>query len=131
MRDVAPFIGKPFADGGRGPDAFDCWGLVMAVRGHFGLATPEYHVSCFASLAINRLMAAPCAHGWRRCPSPDDLAVVVLRTSEEHPGLCTHAGVVVGDGCFIHTFAKSMSVLARLDNPVWANRIAGVYQWNG
>lgn len=37
------YIGKPWESGGRGPDRFDCWGLLWWVkRTHFGIEVPEY-----------------------------------------------------------------------------------------
>jgi cell wall-associated NlpC family hydrolase len=39
-RTVAAFIGRPFAYGARGPDAFDCWGLVLALRAALALPVP-------------------------------------------------------------------------------------------
>ncbi|WP_213761981.1 NlpC/P60 family protein [Caballeronia sp. dw_19] len=36
------YIGLPWVDGARGPDAFDCWGLLRWVEDkHFGLVLPE------------------------------------------------------------------------------------------
>ena len=31
------FFGRPYVDGARGPEAFDCWGLALAVRAELGL----------------------------------------------------------------------------------------------
>lgn len=36
-------IGKKFVSGGRGPDEFDCWGLLRWVYDkHWGISLPEY-----------------------------------------------------------------------------------------
>jgi len=39
-RLVDAFIGKPFVYGARGPEAFDCWGLVLALRAALALPVP-------------------------------------------------------------------------------------------
>jgi cell wall-associated NlpC family hydrolase len=37
------YIGRPWVPGGRGPAAFDCWGLLVHVyREHYGLTVPPY-----------------------------------------------------------------------------------------
>ena len=39
----ARYIGLPFQDGGRGPHAFDCWGLVRDVYAReLAVALPSY-----------------------------------------------------------------------------------------
>lgn len=36
------YIGRPWIDGARGPDAFDCWGLLRWIEDkHFGLMLPD------------------------------------------------------------------------------------------
>lgn len=40
MTAFAAFMGKPYAPRARGPDAFDCWGLVLALRRELGLCVP-------------------------------------------------------------------------------------------
>jgi cell wall-associated NlpC family hydrolase len=40
--DANQYIGRPWADGARGPDSFDCWGLLRWVQlCHFGLTLPD------------------------------------------------------------------------------------------
>jgi len=39
---VIPYLGRPWAAGARGPAAYDCWGLLKAVReAHFGGGIPD------------------------------------------------------------------------------------------
>jgi cell wall-associated NlpC family hydrolase len=36
------YIGLPWVDGGKGPDCFDCWGLLRWVQlHHFGVSLPD------------------------------------------------------------------------------------------
>jgi cell wall-associated NlpC family hydrolase len=40
--DANQYINRPWASGARGPDTFDCWGLLAWVqRHHFGIALPD------------------------------------------------------------------------------------------
>lgn len=42
---AAEYIGRPWHAGARGPQAFDCWGLFLAIqRDHFGRDLPEIPV---------------------------------------------------------------------------------------
>jgi len=37
------YVGKPYKPGARGPDSFDCWGLVRDIyEKRFGIALPEW-----------------------------------------------------------------------------------------
>ncbi len=45
MHWAEELIGRPWIAGGRGPDAFDCWGLVrFCWRERFGIEVPEISV---------------------------------------------------------------------------------------
>ncbi|MGO4154335.1 NlpC/P60 family protein [Cupriavidus sp. YAF13] len=40
--DINRYVELPYCSGGRGPDAFDCWGLLIFVqRAHFGREMPD------------------------------------------------------------------------------------------
>jgi len=40
--DFSDLIGKPFSDLGRGPDSYDCWGLVREAGNRLGIEIPDY-----------------------------------------------------------------------------------------
>lgn len=40
MIDLDDLLGKPWKRGARGPDAYDCWGLVWEVQRRFGRSLP-------------------------------------------------------------------------------------------
>ena len=46
MHWATHYIGRSWYAGERGPDAFDCWGLLLAIqRDHFGRDLPEIPVN--------------------------------------------------------------------------------------
>jgi cell wall-associated NlpC family hydrolase len=48
---INDYIGKAYRLSARGPDAYDCWGLVMAVyRDRLGVALPDWNVPGDAAL---------------------------------------------------------------------------------
>ena len=52
------YVGKPFVDGARGPDAYDCWGLVAAIYlEEYGITLPEYYVSAMDTEKVSETMS--------------------------------------------------------------------------
>lgn len=127
MTPVTDLIGKPFADGGRGPDAFDCWGLCLEVFRREGIILRDYRLCCHDSegFARNFHDALPA---WVRHIEPPVPSVVAIRFNT---AAVNHVGVYVGDGKFLHTREKTGVVLERVDAPYWRRRIEGFYTPNG
>ena len=132
--DMTPYIGKPFADGGRGPDAYDCWGLVVMVyRDVFGVRIPlDYDISAYATLAVTRAFQSQMENPeWFRLAYPLAPAVVAMAIHPDHPELVNHAGVYVGIGVVLHTTKPTGAILQRVDDPRIKGRIKGYYAWTG
>ena len=54
---VDDLIGKPYEGGGRGPDSYDCYGLVVEVESRMGRRVPDVGVpSTRASMIIPKLV---------------------------------------------------------------------------
>jgi cell wall-associated NlpC family hydrolase len=123
MHRIVDLIGKEFKDGGRGPEQFDCWGLVSEVFYRFGIEIPDYKISCEAKSEINGQINAE-RKKWERCTGelPVPALVVVMEN-----GICNHTGVYIGNGQFIHAREHSGVAIESLDNIVWKKRIEGVY----
>jgi cell wall-associated NlpC family hydrolase len=123
MTDYSELIGTPFEYGGRGPDKYDCWGLVMHLyRSEKGIGIPDYispsDASRIAALMIGDL------HLWEQIEEAKG-AVVLFRASE-----FMHVGYCIGNGRFIHTWDKSGGVcIERLSD--WKRRILGFYKYVG
>lgn len=79
-------VGRPFARGGRGPAAFDCWGLVLAVRARLGLVLPpDFASGELTRDTVHALFLTERPEGWRR----GDLTLggIVLATDAAHAGI--------------------------------------------
>jgi cell wall-associated NlpC family hydrolase len=116
LRDLP---GQPFRRGARGPDAFDCWGLVLEVRRRLDLALPPD----FASGELTRenlrdLFHAERPAGWRRIEPA--LGAIVLAND------ATHAGVLVSNRV-LHTQARAGVVAWTLGH--WAANFGGLECW--
>lgn len=121
--EITELIGVPFAYGGRGPDTFDCYGLLMHLHALRGVKLPDYRSprdqATIAALMANQLTL------WEQC-EPEAGACVALRIVRG----VSHCGMVLEDDRFIHTWEKSGGVcIERLSD--WQHRTLGVYRYVG
>lgn len=88
-RDV---VGRPWAPGAAGPDAFCCWGLVrFAFHVKHGLELPELTVGEPPSdLDRRKLAGIARSTGWRPAGAPVQQDDVILMWSNSR----THVGIV-------------------------------------
>jgi len=95
---LQPFIGKAYARGGRGPEAFDCWGLVLAVRGALGLVRPpDFGAPTLTAQEQAALAeASDLARAW-----PEVDAGALRDGTIAYAWSMAHAGVVIG-GRVVH-----------------------------
>jgi cell wall-associated NlpC family hydrolase len=108
-------IGKPFRDMGRGPDAYDCWGLCLEVNRRVGRTVPDYDdllapddiTGICGEYSRRRIEWEPTDH-----PSAGD--VVVIRRF----GGGYHFGVMVSETHFAHTSRGSGVRIESIDHPI-------------
>lgn len=85
-------LGTPYAPGARGPDAYDCWGVVLAERPDV-CALARYRADDRREIAAH--VSAELASGhWARVWPPEPGDVVMMGTSRR----LHHAGVAVEGG---------------------------------
>ena len=104
-------IGKPYAENGRGPDGFDCYGLCMWVCRKIGIELPEVDElkdSRFLSVAVPRL---------------GDIVLIGHR----------HVGVMTDRMHFlsIHSTGRRGVHRMRIDHPWISGEILGYYRYAG
>lgn len=125
MLETTDLLGKPFVDGGRGPNEFDCYGLAMEIWRRAGIELPDYKIGCADSTSINQAVDEE-RYKWIRCEGePPVPAMVVIRFNQIV--LCNHVGVYLGGGRFIHTRQRVGVCIERIDSPIWRKRIEGYY----
>lgn len=117
-------IGKPFARGGRGPDAYDCWGLMLEVLRRMGHAPNDYPSEPY-------LLADALADEWepvmRAALTPGD--GILLRSCDS--SYLWHIGVAIDPFHMIHAREGVGVCLECFDSLVYARRIAGFYRYRG
>ena len=137
---VAPYVGLRFQDHGRGPDTFDCWGLVRHVlAARFDIADlPDHgaysHVKHAAGVAA--MFQEGLAQAWHRVEDgsadPGDIVVFERPVKGEtdiewHPH---HVGLIVAPFLMLHIEAGTDSVVEHFDRQPWSHRIEGIYRHN-
>lgn len=129
MADFSDLIGKPFADLGRGPDTYDCWGVVLEVNRRLGRELSDYGVSCHVWDHVEILQRYQNAVGQfekvANGHQPGD--VVLFRRFSG--GL--HFGVVIDQYYCLHTTENTGIQMQRLDSPTMRKLIKGFYRWTG
>jgi cell wall-associated NlpC family hydrolase len=124
MVDVSRLIGAPFVTGGRGPDSFDCYGLVMhLLREHHGIAIPDFKSSADQTVIMAKFAAG--VQAWREVP-PMAGAVALFRIGRH----ISHCGYLLDSTQMVHTWEQSGGVVIERLDP-WRRRIAGFYQYVG
>lgn len=124
MDDFADLIGVPFQYEGRGPDTYDCYGLVMeCCRRTHGVEIPDvkspHQIEEIAAVLAGQLPS------WREVEAKPGV-VAVFRVK----GYGAHVGFLLGRDRFLHTWERSGGVcIERLSH--WKNRVFGFYEYVG
>jgi len=127
---VNDLIGKPFKDLGRGPDYFDCFGLVKEVFKRQGFEIPDYGRDIWAdqSSRINNAILDASEH-WTPISKPIRGCLAVFRFP--YPMWVSHLGVMLDTERFINVRLKTRVIIDKISSPAWKKRVAGFYLYNG
>lgn len=116
------YVGLPYQDGARGPDAFDCWGLVRWVLAReFGVELPEYNYGMDRASRWDAIVEAES--GFRQVEGPEPGAVVLMQNGNRRP----HVGLCIDREHMLHAARGIGSCIVRLDGPATQNGITGFY----
>lgn len=93
MQWAQTYIGKPWTKGGRGPDSFDCWGLVYHIyHQQLGIQLPSYpNINATNLRAVRDAITNGAVENvWVPLEKPEHLCVVAMSknvTSLHHVGI--------------------------------------------
>jgi cell wall-associated NlpC family hydrolase len=99
--------GKPYKNGAKGPDAFDCSGLVYHVFKQYRTLPPPVEVQGRAGQAINRDSLLP-----------GDLVFFKIEGS-------FHVGIVISGKEFVHASKSRGVAIDSFDTSYWRMRLVG------
>jgi cell wall-associated NlpC family hydrolase len=126
---VARYHGRPFEEKGRGPDAYDCWGLVVDFyRRELGIDLPQLLEGYETTRDLHAIAALAAREKSRWSPIDEAAAlagdVVEFRILGEE----AHVGLVVARGMFLHALRGQGVVLERWRSVHWSARFLGVFR---
>ncbi|WP_298434601.1 NlpC/P60 family protein [Geobacter sp.] len=124
--DCTDLLGRPFAYGGRGPDAYDCYGLAMEVCRRAGIDLPEWRSVCEPVLIQDGFEAGK--EFFEELAGPQPFCIVLLMV---RPPYVSHCGVMLDGGRFIHIMERTRVTIERIDGLAWRRRVRGFYRFRG
>lgn len=108
--DYMDLLGLPFERGARGPNSYDCYGLVRVMFARAGIIVPDF-VSPGSVEAIESLISS-ASRSWRKVPIGTVGALVTFRVD----GAGAHVGYMLPNDRFIHAIEPEGVTTERLTN---------------
>jgi len=117
------WIGLPYRVLGRGPDAYDCLGLMMAVQAEqFGVHLDYGLVNIGQEECDAKARYLPA---WARVDEPREGDVVLMRR-----GRGWHVGIALDGEWMLHADAPASSI-TNYRRSMWGRRLEGIYRHVG
>ena len=91
--EVNDLIGRPYVRGARGPDAFDCWGLVVELARRAGRDLPDWAADGLTRPQARALMRGEASACTVLLAAPTDGAIAFSERAA-HCGYCLAGRVV-------------------------------------
>lgn len=120
---LGSMVGKKYVENGRGPDEYDCYGLVLRLGELYGVELPE--LSYTMDYVDRDTVANANRSQFIRVELPEFGDIIALRVGK----FVTHVGWMVDRTRFIHTTKATGAVITRVDSIKYINRIEGYYRW--
>lgn len=116
-------IGVPFKVRGRGPDSFDCYGLVMEMSRRDGIVIPDF--GAHSDQGVVAALVGEALPQWEETKC-DRGAVALFRIGR----YVSHVGYMLDRYQMIHSWERSGGVLVE---PIanWKLRLVGFYKYVG
>lgn len=94
------YIGKPYKLGSRGPDYFDCWGLLIAIfKNELNIDLPDFTSRSANPLQLESVFRESISHCFElnlieQCSRPQDMDIFIARRKRA----AHHAGLFISGG---------------------------------
>lgn len=116
-------VGKPYAEGGRGPTHFDCYGIVLEYYRRAGIMLPDYH-SLGSNQEKNLEVLSAMDNGWYEVFEPRAGDVILFEVQS-----APHVGIFLKRDLFLHAVLGHSSSAEKLSHPIWEKRLKGYYRY--
>lgn len=120
-------IGAPYCLGGRGPDSYDCYGLVKELyKRRSGIILPDYH----SPEEFDKIQEMIVKHRYLWRPTEARADTVILFRID---GYGCHVGYMLSDYKFIHVWEKCAHgvVIEHIEKPEWRHIKCNFYEYAG
>jgi len=126
---IFDLLNTPFGTKGRGPECYDCYGVVLEVYKRNGIILKDFDIDSFDFGTINSEIVTQVSSGfWKVLPSPEYLCVIKMK---QHPVFTQHLGVFLGKDKFIHAVLDRGVVIDSINSSCFKNCIKGFYKYVG
>lgn len=125
------YIGRAFDEKGRGPDAFDCWGLLKWTYAHDHprrITLPGYeelYESTNDRDTLGRVIFEERKARWCEVEKPVEWDAILLRMR----GVPMHVGIVTRPGYMLHCAHGIGTVHEQYDSIRWRSKIMGFFRY--
>jgi len=125
------YIGKAFEIKGRGPDVFDCWGLLQCVykQDHpQKIILPGYEefYECTNDRdTISKVIFEQKEARWSEITEPQEFDAILLRMR----GVPMHVGIVTQKGYMLHCAHGVGTSHEKYDQMRWRNKVLGFFRY--
>lgn len=117
--EFCDLIGAPFEYGARGPDSYDCYGLLMEMYKRIGIDVTDYGSSSQGAEIIAMMLSK--VHEWGEVKARPGCAILIKLP------MSMHVGFLLPFKKFIHTSRSTGGVtIEYLRN--WERRVLGYYE---
>ena len=125
--EYTDLLNKPFKSGGRGPEYYDCLGLLIELYRRQNILLEDIDIEVGqeekASQILSDILSKPT---WKQIYEPEVFCLVLIR---QHPVFISHLGIYLNEGKFIHASYNGV-IVERLSDPHYLKRIHGFYKYN-
>jgi cell wall-associated NlpC family hydrolase len=119
---AARCVGRPYVHRGRGPEGFDCFGLLLHLAAAQGCAIPDYDYPDAPDKEYGRFLE----EYWKFADAVDErelMAGDVVMFLDQARRAVTHVGLYLGFGKFVHCGLGGVQI-GRLDQRPFKGRLA-------
>lgn len=122
--NIIQYFNKPYEEGARGPESFDCLGLLQDIYRQRGIVLPDWDRP--ESSKDNAQAISEGANQWERIDSPEQWAAVAIAINGK---TVSHVGIMIDQSRFMHTTKETGVCVELIKSPLWEKRIKGFYRW--